>query len=279
MVNILGIIFICVKLSVIGIDAKENENSNQETDEFDEETDSFELDEIDAKALEILNDELKGRWQIKETYEQIRRADPDFYGFTSAYLYLSCYRQFSVSPNISVLLKLAELDLKKGTSIGELVFTCCQCCPKKEAVRSLIDLAKQGESQEKVVGRIFEFEQQEGVNCLIATFRMAAVFEHVRENAPPSVLQKFKHRWDETPAFLADIEETCIFLIRLARSANLDLDKILNHTMANGKTLFHLAAHHSEKIAKYLLKENVKINSITDDFFTPSLKVRFEKDF
>ena len=265
MVNILGIIFMCANLSV---NAEESENSNQE----------IELDVIDAEALEILNFELKDTWgDFEETYEQIRRAYANFYGFTSVYLYFTCFREFSSSPKISALLKLAEVDLKKGTSIGELVYTCCQYCPNREAIRSLIGLGHQRESE--VVSRVFEFEQQDGSNCLIALFNVANFFVNMRDTAPKSVLQTYKHRWDQTPAFLADIEESIVFLIRLARSANLDLDKILNHPTATGETLFHSAALYSQKIAKYLLKENVQINSITDKFVTPTFQVRFEKDF
>ena len=107
---------------------------------------------IDFAANDILHREMstKYKWEEK-SYENIR-LNPNFYGFTSKYLYLSAdYKEFSSSAEISTLVKLAKLDLQKGTTIAELIFSCCQWFPKKKSIQSLIELGKQNETQEKVV--------------------------------------------------------------------------------------------------------------------------------
>ena len=80
---------------------------------------------------------------------------------------------------------------------------------------------------------------------------------------------------------LIEIEETCRFLIELAKSAKINMAKLLNHTTKSGHTLFHFASIISEKLAKQLLLETdghgkkiVKVNSITDLFLTPFFRVR-----
>ena len=85
---------------------------------------------------------------------------------------------------------------------------------------------------------------------------------------------------------MADIEESCLFLIQLAKSASLDLDKILNQATKTGQTLFANASIYSEKITKQLLTETdinekkiVKVNSIDKFFMTPFLRVRLGTGF
>ena len=75
---------------------------------------------------------------------------------------------------------------------------------------------------------------------------------------------------------LRDIEESCLYMIELARSSNLELEKILNQTTKNGDTLFFTASVYSEKITKRLLVEPVQVNSITDTFVTPFFRVRLK---
>ena len=221
---------------------------------------------IDAEANEILKQELIALQ--KETYDEIR-LDPNPYGFTSKYLCeLAVYEDFSSSAKTSTLLTLAILDLQKGTSIGELVYSCCKWFPNKEAIKSLIEIGKQSKSEGKVVNHVFEFQNEEGFKCLNIIFTMAIWYGNSNKKYPSGPL-------------LAEIEETCFYLIQQAKSANLDLDKILNHTTKGGDTLFSAAAMYSEKITIQLLMETnahqenvVRVNSINDLFETPFFRVR-----
>ena len=144
-----------------------------------------------------------------------------------------------------------------------MVFSCCQFCPNKAAIESLIKLAKKEESEEKVVERILEFENHEGFNCLDIIFDMG---------------KKYRNKTDDylSGPLLVEIEESCQYLVQLAKFANLDLDRILNHTTKRGDTLFSDASIYSEKITKELLMETndqgmkiVNVNSIDDLFVTP----------
>ena len=120
------------------------------------------MDRIDAEANVILKQELKEKWTDK-TYDEIRK-DPYSYGFMIVYLHESANtKEFSSSAKISTLLKLARLDLQKGTTIGELVYSCCQNFPTKQAIESLIELGKENESEEKVIESVFEFQNHQGV--------------------------------------------------------------------------------------------------------------------
>ena len=180
------------------------------------------------------------------------------------------FEDFSCSSKISTLLKLAKLDLE-GTTIGALVSSCCALFPKKEAIESLIELGKKNESEEKVVKSVFEFHDQTGSNCLTAMFNMAAAYDNSMMDIPQ--------------AMLVEIEKSCQYLIQLAKSANLDLEKILNHTSDGGDTCFSYATAFSETITKQLLSMNnhgkkiVKVNSINDLFITPIFRVRLKINF
>ena len=230
------------------------------------------MERVDAEANAILKQELGDEWDEK-THEEVRKSG--YNGFTSKYLSKSANsKEFVSSANISTLLKLAKLDLQKETTIGELVFSCCSRFPKKRAIQKLIDLAKQEESEEKVAERIFEFQTHNGFSCLTVIFNMASAYRTKNKGEYPS------------GPMLIDIEESCLFLIELAKSAKLDLHKVLNHTTKNGHTLFNKASLYSEKITEQLLMETndhgkkiVKVNSIDDLFLTPFFRVRLKIDF
>ena len=220
---------------------------------------------IDAQGNMILKQELKE--QLNEmTYEEIRQ-NPNSYGFTSKYLFLSANKEeFSSSAKISTLLNLAKLDLQKKTTIGELIFTCCQWFPKKSALESLIELGKENESEEKVARSIFEFQDHEGFTCLTVIFNMAGYYRNITKEYP-------------TGPMLGEIEDSCSFLIELAKSAKLDFDKTLNHTTKSGATLFLDASRYSSKLMAQLLRQNVQVNSINHLFITPFFRVRLKDDF
>ena len=241
------------------------ENSNQELDDQSDETGFIETDSsdssdscgspaetsmngIDAKANEISKIELKEKSDNK-TYEEIR-ANPNFYGFTTKYIYQSANRKdFSSSAKISTLLKLVKLDLQKKTSISEMVFSCCMWFPNKKAIKSLIEFGKYSEIDDTIVKSIFEFEDYEGDTCLTAIFTMAYWYRQENKKAPSGPM-------------LCQIEDSCLFLVQLAKSANLDLDKILNQTTKDGRTVFFQALMYSKKITNQLMIESIKVDSI-----------------
>lgn len=86
---------------------------------------------------------------------------------------------------------------------------------------------------------------------------------------------------DEYPSgpMLRGIEESCLYLIELGKSAKLDLDEVLNHTKKNGDTLLADASIFSEKITRQLLIEDVRVNSINHMFVTPFFRVSSNKNF
>ena len=230
------------------------------------------MDGIDAQANEILKRELKEKWKEK-SYEEIR-TDHNHSGFMSYYLIstislmaasFNSSTEFLFSAETSTLFKLAELDLQKGTTIPELVFSCCKWFPKKYAIEGLIGLG----TGENVVESVFNFLNREGLNCLIGLFTMASWYKMIRNEYPCTSLM----------LMMSGIEQSLLCLIQFAKDVELDLDKILNHTTKSGDTLFFNASIFSERIMVQLLKENVKVNSINDVFETPSFRVRLKINF
>ena len=215
------------------------------------------LRRIYAEATGILDRELKGKWR-GFTYEQT--IQENFMGFASIYLaYSANYEQFASSAKIPIMLDLAKLDLQKGTTIAQLVHSCCLFFPIKEALQKLIEL---GNEEAVVAKSVLEFEDHTGYNCLISLFNMAAHYRNITYDFPPD-------------SKLHQIEEICFYLIGLGKSHNVDMKKILNHTANEGTTLFSYAASFSERLTKYLIEE-VKVNSIDFHFFTPIFRVRPE---
>ena len=231
-------------------------------------------DRIYAQATQILDREL-GRmlfgcyWPLSDAigwdYERLRSESGDF-GYTSVYL-VACanFEEFSSSAKLSVVLKLAKLDLQKGSTIPELVLFCCFRFPFKEALESLIGFGRD-QSQEFLVRSIFEFRNFEGFNCLMSIFKLATKYRSATNKYPSG------------PMLLA-IEKSFFFLIDLAKSNNLDLNRILNQTSKNGETIFHQASRFSKKITKYLLEAKVRVNCIDYHFMTSSYRVRIRVYF
>ena len=224
------------------------------------------MDRIDAQANELLRQKFGENWN-EITYADIRK-DLNACGFTSEYLFRSAnYKGFSSSAEIQTLLKLAKLDLQKGTTIPQLVFSCCRWFPKREAIQSLIQI-RENDTEEEVFKSVLEFQDHQGGNCLIYLFQMANGFR---------IENNFKY---PSGPMLHDIEESCLFLIEKAKDLELDLDKILNHTTKDGNTLFFQASSSSERMTKYLLTEkDVRVNSIDHKFVTPFFRVRLKVDF
>ena len=79
---------------------------------------------------------------------------------------------------------------------------------------------------------------------------------------------------DSSIAMFNEIESLFIYLIQLAERNNVDIDRIINVTSAAGTSLFYESTVLSEKISRELIKRNVKVNKISNQFATPSLRVR-----
>ena len=214
------------------------------------------------EASEILKRELGDKYR-GWTYEKIRSKNNT--GYMSIYLlYSANFREFSSSAKVEVVLELAKIDLQKGSTIPELVGSCCHSFPQREALEKLIELGKQSEPVEKLIKSVLEFESRQGITCLMGLFQMAA---HYRNDMT---------KISDYPSgpMMNEIEQSCAYLIDLAKCFHLDLGKILNHTAKNGSTLFYEASIYSETITRRLLEENVLVNSINPDFVTPFFRVR-----
>ena len=219
-------------------------------------------DRIYAEATEILDKELAENWYGK-THEDLR-LNPFCYGFTSSYLSKSTNREIvASSAQTSVFLELAKLDLRKGTTLPELAFSCRRLFPRKDALQALIELGKETECEEKVVKSVFEYRDHFGYSWMNGLFDMARRVHTVYKKPP-------------TGPMLLDIEECFFYFIDLAKTHNLDMDKVLNDTTKTGSTVFRSASLNSERISKFLLHENVKVNSIDHKFQTPSFRVRHD---
>ena len=158
------------------------------------------------------------------------------------YLRLSVnFEKFSSSAEIPEIVRLARLDLQKRIRIADLVLWCCRYYPRKKALRKLIELGKDTETEENVAKSVFEFQDNEGFNCLITLFHVANKYIRINKK-------------ETSGPMLVDIEVSCLYLIEVAMSYNLDLETILNHTTKGGETLFHGATFYSEKLAIYLLE-------------------------
>ena len=160
------------------------------------------------------------------------------------------------------MVKLAKLDLQKGTKVDELVFSCCKWFPTKEGLESLIQIGKKRdrENEKKVVESIFNFRNHNGSTCLMSIFSMANWYRNRTDKYP-------------TGRMLRSIEQSCIYLINLAKSAELDLTDIINRTAKDGDTLFFNASMFSLKVTKILLENSAKVNSVRDNFLTPFFRV------
>ena len=237
-------------------------------------------DTVYARATKILYRNFYREWD-GQTYEMLRSYSNEF-GYTSEYLWLSSptnYYKFSSSVDLSDVEKLARLDLKKGTTIPELVHTCCFRFPKRKAIEKMIEIGKDilvlsqlsRESEKELAENIFNFRNQNGFSCLITLFDCAARYVYEHNNYP-----------DNLP-MMREIEESFFFLIEYAESNNIDMKIILNATTKGGQTLFYKASIYSESIAEYLLNFGVNVNSVDYTFRTPIIRVRFnlytEKQF
>ena len=216
-----------------------------------------------AKATEILYRQSGREWDGKTD------------GYTSSYLdksLISTKEQFSSSVDLSDVEKLIRLDFEKGKSLLEMVFTCCQACPKKAVIEKVMEIGKEllgldesnHEAEKQLAKIIFYSRTQSGFNCLMVMFGIAV--RHHNEN----------HVYIGDRPMIHDIEESYFYLVDYAQSNNLDMMEILNQPTVDGTTFFEQATLFSEPIAKSLLDFGVNVNNVTAHFTTPSFRVSVE---
>ena len=125
-----------------------------------------------------MNQELGDKWGGWD-YEEIQPT-ADHYSYTRLYLLsTSNYKDLTTFPwlltsaEIPIIVKLAKLDLQKGTTIPRLVHVCCCWFPVKGVLEEMIELGKKSEREQTIVQNIFEYGDQD---CLIRIFHLANVY-------------------------------------------------------------------------------------------------------
>ena len=78
---------------------------------------------------------------------------------------------------------------------------------------------------------------------------------------------------DHNLPMVGHLESTFIYLLKLAEDNNLDMAKLINFSNEVGMSIFHRAAKWSISCTSELLKRNVNVNRITENFETAQLKV------
>ena len=109
---------------------------------------------------------------------------------------------------------------------------------------------------------ILEFTNQNGTNCLMASFQ--PMWRYTKETGELPL---------NSPGMVSEIEETLLFLIEEGKTHGVEMSTILNMRQKNGSTLFGWATQFSEKISLALLERNVVVNTISSDFTTPEFVV------
>ena len=112
---------------------------------------------------------------------------------------------------------------------------------------------------------IFDFKDDTGHNCIMTSFEMMLCYENTTKKFTNSTMPMF-----------CEIETTILYLIKLAEDNALNVHQILNWTTENGATLFFGATWYSESLAKELLKYNVDVKTVNNQFLTPSFRVSLE---
>ena len=115
-----------------------------------------------------------------------------------------------------------------------------------------------------------KFKDENNNNCLIATLKMISYCFLSESSALNST---FTSNSSSDENLFRKMEETIIFLIEDCEKHGLSTDSILNHQNEIGETLFYYASMYSEKVSLFLLKRNVKINTVNQMFMTPSFRV------
>ena len=111
----------------------------------------------------------------------------------------------------------------------------------------------------KLAKSIFELVNKNGNSCLLIVFDMMSWYRNQTD-------KRDKYPDSRMPMF-TEIESTVRYLLKLAEDNNLNMDKIINWTGDDGRTLFSNAACYSESLASELLKKNVVVVTTVDNLF------------
>ena len=157
-----------------------------------------------------------------------------------------------------VLIKLARVDLAKGTLLEDIVARCCFYAPIQPTIEEVIKLGS-GDMKERVE-RIMKWRSKEGFNCLMRCYQILVLYSN-------------KGHDTNTAPMVREVERTLEYLIKLGVDNKIDMDEVTNATDKSGETLFYLSSIYSENISLLLITMNVKVNSIDHLFRIPSFQV------
>ena len=108
---------------------------------------------------------------------------------------------------------------------------------------------------------IFSYEDK-GVNCPRAVFEMMLAYWRTTTQLP-----------DSSTGMFNEIESLFMYILQLVEQNNIGMDRVINSTNEAGNSLFHLATLFSEQISLELLKRNVKVDKIDNQFNTLYFRV------
>ena len=187
-------------------------------------------------------------------------------GYTHFYLIETAnFETCSTRAEGDVIPELAKCDLEKGAKLEQIVYHCCRLAPIKNIIEKLIailfSMTSNGETINEMMTKIFEYQGQNGWNCLIVCYGMLANYRNKGNDPNRTPMKK-------------SIEDTIEFLIEMGRDNGVDMVAVINCVTKTGQTLFWTSSAFSEKVALFLITLNVKVNEIDHLFITVQFQFR-----
>ena len=141
------------------------------------------LDELQDRylAIEDKANNLIGKQLIKKcerkTYKQLRSSG--YVGFSDYFLNLSTFKHYgrfrepyTKQTKLLTLKKLVTIDMEKGTTAPELVYSCCFYEPILCFLKMIVAQAREKESDDfslkQLIDDILSFQTEDRTNCLLA---------------------------------------------------------------------------------------------------------------
>ena len=162
---------------------------------------------------------------------------------------------------IKITVFVSSFLQKLGSTVAQLVFACCQQCPKKTFIEEIVKLEKTMDMT-ALAKSIFEFADNQRYTCLLALFDMMNIYQNETGKYPDRSMPMFN-----------EIESTALYLIETAENNKLNMDTILNWTTEDGRTLILNASLYSESLASELLKKNIVVTTVDNLFQIPHFQV------
>ena len=150
-----------------------------------------------------------------------------------------------------------------GTSVPELVLSCCENFPNQDTIEKIIELDDTGD-RKQLVESIFNPEEKERKDCLRAAFTMMERYYEETGQFPNSTIELYN-----------EFESLFVYLLGLAEQNNVDTKQAINVADKTGISLFHLATLYSELVSNELISREVQVNRIDNQLITPVFKVRY----